>query len=337
MTVTVPQTNNITWFIEDNLPGGPGINWTILSSSGVDGCQITGSAPQHLECVGLGGQGMTVMTVHVTSHTTTLSCGTYLNSALAGYPNFNDLTADASTFVDCPSPSPTATATPKPPDVTGTVEDGRISITYNPGDEASICDKIVFVQTIKNTVEKKGDATKNKPGVKPTDMNVEGGATKDTWQTPGGSYVDAKTVENDPYYNGWDSPDDGVDKDGNQADSNHQGKKTAGGSTKSTMNDKPSGYSADAFKALSQKVFGDDTTADKITKEFTDIFFCAAGDDAGDCFGYYTWTLTQEKGSDPVVAGGASHSGNPPADAVAALNKWKDKHPGNDVPEVNCP
>ncbi len=83
------------------------------------------------------------------------------------------------------------------PDVTGTVEDGRISITYNPGDEASVCDKIVFVQIITNTVEKKGDATKKKTGVKPTDMNVEGGATKDTWQTPGGSYVDAQTTEYD--------------------------------------------------------------------------------------------------------------------------------------------
>jgi hypothetical protein len=334
ITVTVQQTNGITWFIEDNLPGGPGINWTIESSSGVDGCQITGSAPQHLECVGLGGQGMTVMTVHVTSHTTTLSCGNYLNSALAGYPNFNDLTADASTTVACS----TATATPKPPDITGTTDARRIDLAYNPGDEASICDKIVFVQTVTNTVENTGDPSKKKTSVKPTDLNVKDAATKDTWQTDGGSYVDAGATEYDPYYNGWDSPDDGVDANGNQDAGNHQGKKpAAGAATKATMNDTPSGYSDDAFKALSQKLYGDDTTANKLTKEFTDIVFCAAGDDAGHCFGWYTWTFTQVKGQAAKANGGASHSGAPPADAVAALNKWKDKHPGNDVPAVACP
>jgi hypothetical protein len=348
MTVTVQQTDGITWFIEDDLPGGPGINWTIASSSGVDGCLITGSAPhQHLECVGLGGHGMTVMTVHVVSETTTASCGTYQNSALAGYPNFDDLTADASTTVACASPTPTPTpppgtatptATPKPPDITGTTDARRIDLTYNPGDEASICDKIVFVQTVTNTVENTGDPSKKKTSVKPTDLNVKDAATKDTWQTDGGSYVDAGATEYDPYYNGWDSPDDGVDADGNQEDSNHQGKKpAAGAATKATMNDTPSGYSDDAFKALSQKLYGDDTTANKLTKEFTDVIFCAEGDDAGHCFGWYTWTFTQVKGQAAKANGGAAHSGNPPADAVAALNKWKDKHPGNDVPAVACP
>jgi hypothetical protein len=335
MTVTVQETNGITWYIEDDLPGGPGINWTIASSSGVHVCRPLGSPPnQHLDCEAPGGTGMTVMTVHVTSQTTSLSCGTHQNTARAGYPDFTDLTADASTFVDCSTPVPT----PKTPDITGTTAGRRIDLTYNPGDEASICDKIVFVQTVTNTVENTGDPSKKKTSVKPTDLNVKDAATKDTWQTDGGSYVDAGATEYDPYYNGWDSPDDGVDADGNQEASNHQGQKpAAGAATKATMNDTPSGYSDNAFKALSQKLYGDDTTANKLTKEFTDIVFCAEGDDAGHCFGWYTWTFTQVKGQAAKANGGASHSGNPPADAVAALNKWKDKHPGNDVPAVACP
>jgi hypothetical protein len=301
---------------------------------------------------------MTVMTVHVVSETTTLSCGAYQNHAFAGYPSFSDLTANDSTTVACGSPTPTATATPapsptptptpsgsstptptpKPPDITGTTDARRIDLTYNPGDEASICDKIVFVQTATNIVENTGDPSKKKTGVKPTDLNVKDAATKDTWQTDGGSYVDAGATEYDPYYNGWDSPDDGVNADGTQDAGNHQGKKPAAGdATKATMNDTPSGYSDDAFKALSQNLDGDDTTADKLTKEFTDIVFCAAGDDAGDCFGWYTWTFTQVKGQPAMANAGSPHSGTPPADAVAALNKWKDKHPRNDVPAVACP
>ncbi|TMK87935.1 MAG: DUF11 domain-containing protein, partial [Actinobacteria bacterium] len=68
--------------INDPLPGGTGVDWSIDSNTPASSCSISGTAPtQTLSCgpatVASGGS----VTVHVTSHTTSASCGTYDNTA----------------------------------------------------------------------------------------------------------------------------------------------------------------------------------------------------------------------------------------------------------------
>jgi uncharacterized repeat protein (TIGR01451 family) len=97
--------------ISDALPGGTGVNWSIDSNTPASSCSITGAAPtQTLSCgpatVASGGS----ITVHVTSHTTGDSCGTYDNTASFRTTNDGTGNASASTTVDCPDVFVTKTA-----------------------------------------------------------------------------------------------------------------------------------------------------------------------------------------------------------------------------------
>jgi uncharacterized repeat protein (TIGR01451 family) len=97
--------------ISDALPGGTGVDWSIDSNTPASSCSITGAAPtQTLSCgpatVASGGS----ITVHVTSHTTGDSCGTYDNTASFTTTNDGTGNASASTTVDCPDVFVTKTA-----------------------------------------------------------------------------------------------------------------------------------------------------------------------------------------------------------------------------------
>ena len=97
--------------ISDALPGGTGVDWSIDSNTPASSCTITGAAPtQTLSCgpatVASGGS----ITVHVTSHTTGDSCGTYDNTASFTTTNDGTGNASASTTVDCPDVFVTKTA-----------------------------------------------------------------------------------------------------------------------------------------------------------------------------------------------------------------------------------
>src|SRR5438132_2977239 len=97
--------------INDPLPGGTGVDWSIDSNPPASSCSISGTAPtQTLSCgpatVASGGS----VTVHVTSRTTSASCGTYDNTA--SFTTTNDGTGNdaASTTVNCPNLTITKTA-----------------------------------------------------------------------------------------------------------------------------------------------------------------------------------------------------------------------------------
>jgi uncharacterized repeat protein (TIGR01451 family) len=84
----------------DNLPGGPGITWSIESQSG--GFSITGTAPnQVLAYAPTTLAGMTSVWVHVVSATTGASCGTFNNTASVMTGNDGSDSDSASTEVKC--------------------------------------------------------------------------------------------------------------------------------------------------------------------------------------------------------------------------------------------
>ena len=103
---------NVT--INDPLPGGPGINWSI--ASGPANCSITGTAPtQTLVCTAVDLASGASETVHVVSGTAFASCATYVNTATAGTTNTTPpAPATASVTVQCPSLTLTKTADATP-------------------------------------------------------------------------------------------------------------------------------------------------------------------------------------------------------------------------------
>ena len=87
--------------INDPLPGGSGVNWSI--DSGPSNCSITGSAPsQTLVCTAVDLAPGASESVHVISGTAFASCAQYTNTATATATNHGDLTKTASTTVLCP-------------------------------------------------------------------------------------------------------------------------------------------------------------------------------------------------------------------------------------------
>ena len=97
--------------INDPLPAGANINWTISPAySGIGTCSITGSAPaQTLSCA-LGSMSPAISaSVHVTS--TNSSAGTYVNTATLSADNSSPLTSSA-TITVVNSTGPIATLTP---------------------------------------------------------------------------------------------------------------------------------------------------------------------------------------------------------------------------------
>jgi uncharacterized repeat protein (TIGR01451 family) len=91
--------------LNDTLPAGPGINWTI--SPAVAGCQISGGA---LTCdFGDLAAGASA-SVHVVSATSAASCAEYPNTATAQASNNPAVSASDTTTVNCPSLSISKTA-----------------------------------------------------------------------------------------------------------------------------------------------------------------------------------------------------------------------------------
>jgi uncharacterized repeat protein (TIGR01451 family) len=99
----------------DELPGGPGINWSIDPAS--EGWSITGPAPNQVlvyEPTSLAGE--TTTSVHVVSDTTAASCGIYDNTATITTVNDGSGEASDSVTLNCPdiAVEKTATNTPIP-------------------------------------------------------------------------------------------------------------------------------------------------------------------------------------------------------------------------------
>ena len=94
--------------VEDPLPGGPGISWSIDFDLGdLNGCSIVGTSPQTLKCSGDLGLGQSHR-VHVRSATTSESCGTYTNTAtVSGFSDPLVSSNSASTTVVCGNAVPT--------------------------------------------------------------------------------------------------------------------------------------------------------------------------------------------------------------------------------------
>jgi uncharacterized repeat protein (TIGR01451 family) len=102
-TVTISNDGDNTALgvsLDDPLPGGPGIDWSIESQSG--GFSISGS-PQ-TESLEFGPTSLAAgasATVHIVSNTTALSCGEYDNTAEVTTTNDGSDEASASTKVNC--------------------------------------------------------------------------------------------------------------------------------------------------------------------------------------------------------------------------------------------
>src|SRR4029077_2527992 len=92
--------------VADNLPGGPGINWTIDSSNTSPGWVINGSPPkQRLIYTHSALAAGATTTAHVVSNTIGPSCGTYSNTAAFASVNGGSGQASASTTVVTGPPS----------------------------------------------------------------------------------------------------------------------------------------------------------------------------------------------------------------------------------------
>ena len=98
--VTAPALN-------DPLPAGTGINWSISPAyPGPGACAITGAVgSQTLACNFGDMAGGGTAFVHVTSGTPASSCGTYSNTATLSATNNTSIPANATTTVTCPSSS----------------------------------------------------------------------------------------------------------------------------------------------------------------------------------------------------------------------------------------
>jgi uncharacterized repeat protein (TIGR01451 family) len=114
-TITLKNTGPGKAFdsqIDDALPGGPGLNWSISPAyPGPGTCSVTGTAPnQDLDCsLGTLASGDTA-TVHIVSATTKASAGTYTNTAEGDASNAPAVDASATVVVIGPGVSITKTA-----------------------------------------------------------------------------------------------------------------------------------------------------------------------------------------------------------------------------------
>ena len=89
--------------LNDPLPAGADLDWSIASQPAGDPCSITGSAgAQTLECsFGDLGAGDSV-SVHVVSDTAKADCATYQNVASVTASNHDELNPQANVTVQCP-------------------------------------------------------------------------------------------------------------------------------------------------------------------------------------------------------------------------------------------
>jgi uncharacterized repeat protein (TIGR01451 family) len=97
--------------INDPLPGGNGVDWSIDANDPAQSCSISGSAPsQTLSCGPLTLAAGHSLTVHVTSATDPTSCGDYDNTASFTSSNDGSGEASDSVTVNCPDVTITKTA-----------------------------------------------------------------------------------------------------------------------------------------------------------------------------------------------------------------------------------
>ena len=102
--------------INDPLPAGPGISWSISPAyAGAGTCAISGAVgSQVLACtIGTMAPGASDL-VHITSATTSASAGTYLNTATVSATNAPSSSASATIVVNAPGLSITKTADATP-------------------------------------------------------------------------------------------------------------------------------------------------------------------------------------------------------------------------------
>jgi uncharacterized repeat protein (TIGR01451 family)/LPXTG-motif cell wall-anchored protein len=107
-TITASNSNTagtgdaIGVVIDDLLPAGSGVNWSI--ESGPTSCAISGGpASQTLHCTGINLAPGAAETVHVVSGTSSVSCQLYANTANLTAANHPSLADSATTTVLCPS------------------------------------------------------------------------------------------------------------------------------------------------------------------------------------------------------------------------------------------
>ena len=123
-----PGTGAVTApVLNDPLPAGTGINWSISPAyPGPGACAITGAVgSQTLACNYGDMAGGGTAFVHVTSGTPASSCGTYSNTATLSATNNSSIQANASTSVICPSSSLSISKTHA-----GNFTQGQIGATY---------------------------------------------------------------------------------------------------------------------------------------------------------------------------------------------------------------
>jgi len=96
----------------DALPGGSGIDWSIISQSPAGSCSITGSPPSETLTCNFGDlAGGATGTVHITSPTTAASCTTLHNSVTLQGDNFTSIPInDVTITINCPNVTVTKTA-----------------------------------------------------------------------------------------------------------------------------------------------------------------------------------------------------------------------------------
>ena len=185
----------------------------------------------------------------------------------------------------------------------------RIEFTFSPSDRVN-CDKIVFAQTVKRIFKNGGDVVMKPgdyfPGWKFRDKNV----------VPGGTSVDHKATEADPYYNGDDVPED----------SGTQGKRNAAGKTDAKMSDGPS---TNGFWPPGKT---------GVRFEFETCAMCGAGAQAGTVYGCMTWKVEETKGHEPGTA--SVTSGAALNDPSASFRQAMDLFDENNINEAGrryCP
>jgi uncharacterized repeat protein (TIGR01451 family) len=88
--------------LSDPLPSGTGTVWSVDGGTGATSCTVSNGTTQTLGCNWGTVASGTTLTVHVSSPTTATSCGLYPNVATVDATNHAQLTANASTTVNCP-------------------------------------------------------------------------------------------------------------------------------------------------------------------------------------------------------------------------------------------
>jgi hypothetical protein len=188
--------------------------------------------------------------------------------------------------------------TPPPP------AGSTINITFDPKNvcDVSPCSKIVFIQVRQPTGVKADNTTRS---LSFAEQGFSNAATLDA-DVINGRLVDYIVGEGDPYYNGDDTSDIGVQGIQNST------------TVAATMNDTPkrsdSAYPADIVK---------------IRLNFEVAAFCAAGDDKGKYFGRLFWTWERAKGAagfTGTISGVTTDRLAPTAGFIDAVNKWNTNH-----------